>query len=101
MLQWLQYQYPAEHLTWLSTLHTQPNEATVKMLLLLTPSLPQPVKFIRWKVHGRACKQYISGPITLLVLMLYILMKILSHTSVKMKMKRLKGFQFCTFNSYF
>ena len=25
----------------------------------LTPSLPQPVKFPGWKMHGRACKQYI------------------------------------------
>ena len=28
-------------------------------LLLLTPSLPQPVKFPGWKMHGRAYKQYI------------------------------------------
>ena len=26
----------------------------------LTPSLPQPVKISGWKMHGRACKQYIS-----------------------------------------
>ena len=25
----------------------------------LTPSLPQPVKFPGWKMHGHACKQYI------------------------------------------
>ena len=25
----------------------------------ITPSLPQPVKFPRWKMHGGACKQYI------------------------------------------
>ena len=25
----------------------------------LTPSLPQPVKFLAWMMHGRACKQYI------------------------------------------
>ena len=26
---------------------------------VLTPSLPQPVKFPGWMMHGRACKQYI------------------------------------------
>ena len=31
---------------------------------ILTPSLPQPVEFPGWKVHGRTCKQYFSGPIT-------------------------------------
>ena len=28
-----------------------------------TPSLPQPVNVPGWKIHGSACKEYISGPI--------------------------------------
>ena len=34
-------------------------EARYKLTDLLTPSLPQPVKFPGWKMHGRAYKQYI------------------------------------------
>ena len=44
----------------------------------LTPSLPQPVKFPAW-----------TGPITHLLLMLCVLMKILSHGSRKRKQKGL------------
>ena len=29
----------------------------------LTPSLPQPVKYTVWKMHGHTCKLYISAPI--------------------------------------
>ena len=51
----------------------------------LTPSLPQPVKFPGSKIHGRACKQCISSPITHLLWMLYVSMKILSRDSAKNK----------------
>ena len=33
--------------------------AYAKVSPCLTPSLPQPVKFPGWKMHGHACKQYI------------------------------------------
>ena len=42
-----------------------------------------------------------SGPVTHLLLMLCVLMKILSHASAKTKTKRLKGFKFRTFNCRF
>ena len=31
----------------------------VSCLLLLTPSVSQPVKFPSWKMHGQTCKKYI------------------------------------------
>ena len=36
-----------------------PGNITVSASIRLFPSLPQPVKFPGWKMHGRACKQYI------------------------------------------
>ena len=35
------------------------NPHPIKCICELTPSLPQPVKFLGWMIHGRACKQCI------------------------------------------
>ena len=44
-----------------------PNVFVTGLLLasILTPSLPQPVTFPGWKMHGPACKQNISRPLVL------------------------------------
>ena len=47
---------------------------------LLTPSLPEPVKFPGWKMHGRSYKQHIFQYYSTCTLM-----KILSHASTKKK----------------
>ena len=62
----------------------------VSKMLMLTPSLPQLVNFPGWKMHGRACKQYIfwSYDTSTLSLMLRVLMKILSHANARKKRKK-------------
>ena len=57
-------------------------------LQTLTPLLHQSVKFLG---------SIFSGPVSHLLSMLRVLMKILSHTSAKKKAKRLKGFKFGAF----
>ena len=64
----------------------------------LTPSLPRPVKVPGWKCTDIPANSIFSGPITHLPSMLCVLIKILSHASVKKKTKRLMGFEFRTFN---
>ena len=61
----------------------------------LTPSLPQ-VQDFRADANG-----VFSFPITHLLSMQCILMKVLSHTSVKKKTERLKHFKFHTFTGHF
>ena len=56
----------------------------------LTPSLPQAVTFPGWKMHGRACREYFSGPAAHLFSILCVLMKTLSHANVKRRQKCLK-----------
>ena len=86
--------------------------------MALTPSLPQPVKFLGWKVHtythtyththarththihrqthaytlytGVSANSIFFHPIILLFSMLYVFMKILLHANMKKKTKRLK-----------
>ena len=67
----------------------------------LTPSLPQPVKFPGWKIHGHICKQYIFRICNTLLSMLCVLLKFLSYARAKNKTKKLKGFQFRTFIGHF
>ena len=38
---------------------TSASSSSVSRVSSLTLSLPQPVKFLGWKMHGRTCKQYI------------------------------------------
>ena len=71
--------------------------ATITTVAPLTLSLPQPVKFPIWKMHGRACKQCIFRSHNNLLLTLYVLMKIFSHACARNKTKRLEGFKFGTF----
>ena len=63
----------------------------------INPFTAQPVKCTGWKMHGRACKQYILRSCNNLLSTLCVLMKILSHTGAKKKKKRLKYFRFRTF----
>ena len=75
-----------------------------RLLLLnssLTPSLPQPVRFPGWKMHGRTCKQYIFRSYNTSTFNAMRFDEILSHASAKKKTKRLKGFKFRTFNYRF
>ena len=48
----------------------------------LTPSLPQPVKFLGRKKHT-----YVSHPVTNQFLILCVLMEVLSHANVEKKKK--------------
>ena len=48
-------------------------------------------------MQGHTCKHIFSGPVTHLLSMLCVLMKILSNASAKKKTKRLKGFKFRSF----
>ena len=71
-------------------------------LSVLTPSLPQPVKFPGWKMHGRAGKQYIFWSYNTSTFNVYVLMKGLLHdASAKKKTGWLKGFKFRTFIGHF
>ena len=66
----------------------------------LAPSLSEPVQFLGWKMQGHTCapvNTIFSSPLTHLLSMLCILMKILSHASVKKKTKRLTGLNFAPF----
>ena len=64
----------------------------------LTPSLPQPLKFVGEKCTDAPANNslIISDPISHLFSVLCVLMKILSHASARNKTKRQKGFRFPT-----
>ena len=57
--------------------------------ILINPSLPQPVKFPGWKLHGCACKHCIFRSCNI-DFQCYILMTILSHASAKKERKKEK-----------
>ena len=73
----------------------------VQITAALTPSLPQPVKFPGWMMHGHASKQYIFQSYNIYFWMLCVLMEILSHVSAKKRTKGLEGFKFCSFVGLF
>ena len=83
-------------------MHAQERQSCRKWPFLagLTPSLPQPLKFPGWMMHGRACKRYIFRSYNIYFPVLFstlcILMKILSRARAKKKTKRLKGLKFRT-----
>ena len=67
----------------------------------LTPSLPQPVKFLVWKVHTyRPANSIFDGRITHLLLILSILIEILSPAHAKGE-KTLNDFRFGTLTDLF
>ena len=66
-------------------------------LLMLTPSLPQPVKCPCCKMYGCSCKQSVFRSNNNLFSMVCVLMQFLSHASAKKKTERPKGFRFRTF----
>ena len=72
-----------------------------RFIASLTPSLPQPVKFLGERCMDMPANSIFSSPITYLPSRLCVMMKILSHASVKKKTKRLKGFRFRTFSGCF
>ena len=63
----------------------------------LTPSLPQSVKNLGWKMQSHACQQYsflsYSKPFSILC----VLVEVLSHVNVKKKKKMHKNFKFLNF----
>ena len=63
----------------------------------INPFTAQPVKLRAEICTDAPAHSIFSGPVTHLLSVLYILMKIHSHASAKEKTKRLKGFQFCSF----
>ena len=66
----------------------------------LTPSLPQPVKFLGQILHTQLQTVYFFGSITNLLSILYVLMEILPHLKVsyaEKKRQRLKNIRFSTF----
>ena len=69
--------------------------------LLLTPSLPQAVKLRVERCTDAPANSIFSSPITQLLLMLCVVMKVLPHASAKKKTKRLKGVKFHTFSGRF
>ena len=63
----------------------------------LTLSLPQPVKFPGWMMHGRTCKQYIFRSYNIYFQFYAFWWRTFHiHLKKKKKKKRLKGFKFCT-----
>ena len=62
--------------------------------LLLTLSLPQPVKFRPERCRDVPANSIFSDFLTHLLLMLCVSIKILSHASAKKETKRLKWFKF-------
>ena len=56
----------------------------------LTPSLPKPVRFPGWKMHRRACKQYIFRPFNNLLSMCTFWWKSFHNTVRKRKQKALR-----------
>ena len=58
---------------------------TKKNYYFFNPSLAQPVKFLGWKVHIMTISSRFPGPITNLLSVLCVLMKILSPASAKKK----------------
>ena len=83
--------------------HATPDIRTPRSLvcLYITPSLPQPVKFLAERCMDVPASSIFSIPITHLLSMLCVLMAILSHASVKKKTKKLKGFKIHTFTGCF
>ena len=59
---------------------------------ILTTSLPQHVQFPGWKMHGRACIQYIFWSHNTSTFNVYVLMKVLSRASAEKKTKRVSNF---------
>ena len=74
---------------------------TVLDFIVLTPSLPQPVKFLGWKVNTYIPADSIfDGPVTNLLSTLCILTEILSPAHAKGE-KSLNDFKFGTFTGRF
>ena len=90
---------------WTSTHAATFKHVTVSILLnLINPFTAPACKISSWKMHGRACKQYIFRSYNIYFqCYLCVLIKILSHTSAttttttKKETKGLKAFKFRTF----
>ena len=67
----------------------------------LTPSLPQPVKFPGWKMHERACEQYIFRSCNTATFNAIGFVGCPSTWNAKKKTERLKGFTFYIFVGHF
>ena len=70
---------------------------TLYIFLNLTTSLPQPVKFPGSKMHGRACKQYISRSFDTFAFNAVCFDEIPFRRQCEKEDKMLKGLQFCNF----
>ena len=72
---------------------------TLKWWIILTPSLPQPVKFPGIKMHGRAYKQCIFGSYDASIFgaMSFYETPFMPMPEGKRKEKMLKGFKFPNF----
>ena len=68
---------------------------------ILTPLLPQPVKFLAWKMDGRTCKQYIFQFYNTSAFNALHFDENPFTCQSKKKTERLKGFKFHTFNCCF
>ena len=71
--------------------------ALMSVVLNLTPSLPQPVKFPAERCTDAPANSMFSGPVTHLLSVLCVLMELLSRASAKKRTKRLQGFKFRAF----